>query len=92
MKLENNASIPSIKYPTKEDLKAALDDLKAKYNNLNYDKEQLQEKLYESGVDSRPTIMSQIFRIESQARDSIIYTITECEKETGRDFPWEIIF
>jgi len=89
------AYTPSIKYTTKDDLKVILDqkekdyaELQQRYNQLDYAKDQLQEKLFEAGVDSRPTIMSKIIKRELDARSSIFYIIRECEKETGREFPF----
>jgi len=99
MKSENNPSIPNIKYTTKEELKAALDqkekevqDLKERFYQLDYAKDQLQEKLFAAGVDERPTIMSRIINREEETKNSIIYIVSSCEKETGRSFPWEILF
>jgi uncharacterized lipoprotein YehR (DUF1307 family) len=95
MKNESEVGIPSIKYTTKEEIKAALDkkeadytELQQRYYQLDYIKDQLQERLYATGVDQRNTIMSQIVKREAQARDSINYIIMECEKETGREFSY----
>lgn len=79
--------IPGIKYTTKEDLKKELDQKQLEFEQLKYEKIQLQEKLYESGIEKRPTIMDQIEKKEEEARKTIRYIIEECEKETGRAFP-----
>lgn len=83
--------IPGIKYTTKEDLKKALDQKEEALKQCIYSNELLQEKLYESGVEKRPTIMTQIIEKESSAWKTIKYIIEECEKETGRPFPFTII-
>lgn len=79
--------IPGIKYTTKEDLKKALDQKEEALKQCIYSNELLQERLYESGVEKRPTIMTQIIEKESSAWKTIKYIIIECEKETGRPFP-----
>lgn len=96
MNINKPEAIPSIKYTTKEDLRALLDqkdeelsNLQQRYYQLDHAKDTLQEKLYESGVDHRPTIMDKILERESTAWQTIKYIFKECEKETGRDFPWD---
>jgi hypothetical protein len=84
----SSATIPNIKLKTKEDLQKELAEMQERYRVLDYAKDQLQEKLYESGVDSRPTIMTQIYKKESEAYRTIQFIILECEKETGRKFPY----
>jgi len=49
--------------------------------------EEKQEKLYESGVEERPTIMKQIRDEEAETLRHIKFCIKECEKKTGRIFP-----
>ena len=61
---------------TKEELERAL--------------EEKQEKLYESGIEERPTIMKQIRDEEAETLRHIKWSINECEKKTGREFPYDI--
>ena len=61
---------------TKEELELAL--------------EEKQEKLYEAGIEERPTIMKQIEDYEKEVLQHIKFCINECEKKTGRDFPYNI--
>ena len=62
---------------TKEELERAL--------------EEKQEKLYESGVEERPTIMKQIRDEEDSTIRMIQWYIKECEKKTGREFPYKFM-
>ena len=75
-----SATIPSFKHTTKEDLQKQIEQIK-------YEKDQLQEKLYDLGIDKRPTIMGQIEKIEKETIDTITYVVKECEKKTGRPLP-----
>ena len=52
--------------------------------------EEKQEKLYESGVEERPTIMKQIRDEEESALRMIKWYIKDCEKKTGRRFPYTV--
>ena len=61
---------------TKEELERAL--------------EEKQEKLYEAGIEERPTIMKQIQDEEAETLRHIKWSINECEKKTGRRFPYTI--
>lgn len=48
--------------------------------------EEKQEKLYESGIEERPTIMKKIRDEEAETLRHITWCIKECEKKTGRSF------
>ena len=60
--------------------------LKVEMNKLQEEKEALQEKLFLSGVEHRPTMMNQIVEKETITRTLIDNLIEDCEKTTGRKF------
>ena len=57
---------------------------------LERELEEKQEKLYESGIEERPTIMKQIKDEEAETLRHIKWAVKECEKKTGREFPYDI--
>lgn len=65
--------------------RSKIKPLEEKIQDLEYELEQKQEKLYEAGLETRPTIMSQIEDREKATLDHILFCIKECERETGRD-------
>lgn len=76
--------------PTKKS-RSKVKPLEDKIQSLKYQNEKLLEEMYEAGLKTRPTIMSQIKEKEAQAIESIKYIIDKCEKETGRPFPKVLI-
>ena len=58
---------------------------------LERELEEKQEKLYESGIEERPTIMKQIRDEEAETLRHIKWAVNECQKKTGRPFPYAIM-
>jgi len=74
---------------TKEELSALIEELKTKLKEaserpVDYRKIEMQEKLYEAGIEPRPTIMQKIIDREKELFNHIDFCVKECEKETGR--------
>jgi len=74
--------IPAIKSKSK------IKPLQEEIQSLEYQNEVLLEEMYENGLRTRPSIMTQIEDREENTLQSILYIIKECEKETGRLFPY----
>lgn len=75
-------SIPATKSKSK------IKPLQEKIQTLEYEKENLLEEMYEKGIRTRPTIMTQIEEVEKETLEGIEYRISECEKITGRKLPY----
>ena len=75
-------SIPATKSKSK------IKPLKEKIQTLEYEKENLLEEMYEKGTRTRPSIMTQIEEKEADLFKHIQFIIAECEKVTGRTFPY----
>ena len=73
-------SIPATKSKSK------IKPLQKKIQTLTYENEELLEEMYEKGIRTRPTIMTQIEEIEASTLSQIEFSISECEKKTGRKF------
>ena len=73
-------SIPTTKSRSK------IKPLKEKIQSLEYENETLLEEIYETGVRTRPTMITQIEKKEAETFRSIQFCIAECEKITGRKF------
>ena len=74
---------------TKEDLQKIITKLQVELtharSNDDYRTDEMQEKLYEAGIETRPSIMQKILDREATLFSSIKFMIEECEKETGRE-------
>ena len=68
--------------------KSKIKPLEEKISQLEYEKELLLEEMYETGLRTRPSIMTQIEEKESETLKTIEFLIYECEKVTGRPFPY----
>ena len=75
-----NDSIPANKS------KSRIKPLENKILSLEQENESLKEEMYDNGLRTRPSIMTQIEEIEASTLKSIQWKINECEKETGRKF------
>ena len=73
---------PSIKTRSK------VKPLEEKIQTLKYENEAMLEEMYENGTRTRPSIMTQIEEKEAETQKHIDFVIDECEKITGRPFPY----
>jgi len=64
--------------------KPTIAELQVKINNLEYEIKNQNEIMYDKGIKTRKTMMSDIEKVESEARNTINYIIKDCEKKTGR--------
>lgn len=65
--------------------KSRIKPLEEKISSLEDENTFLLEELYESGLRTRPTIMTQIEEKEAETLQTIYFCKEECEKITGRE-------
>ncbi len=73
-------SIPATKSKSK------IKPLEDKIASLEKENSALLEEMYEEGLRTRPTIMTQIEEKEAETLRIISFYVSECEKLTGREF------
>lgn len=60
-------------------------ELLVKINNLEQKIKEQDEIMYDKGIKTHKTMMTDIELVESDTRNYIEYSIKECEKRTGRE-------